>query len=125
MANVQIPLVGRIAIWCVRHGQMKSQLHVSKYLPLIAQEGVVMEVLPGVDYMHSRARRPGCLAAFRVVTLAMQFDLFAFLLADFAAELSVGTALCHHAFASRMCALGRVGHGDLPRAESTPAGVGS
>src|SRR6476620_5847841 len=42
MAKVQEPLVGRTAIRPVMHGQMNSQLHVSKYCPAMFQAGVAM-----------------------------------------------------------------------------------
>src|SRR5262245_46345131 len=42
IATMQSPLVGRTAICPVMQGQMKSQLQVSKYWPLMFQVGVVM-----------------------------------------------------------------------------------
>src|SRR5215470_8236191 len=42
IATMQKPLVGRTAICPVMQGQMKSQLQVSKYWPLMFQVGVAM-----------------------------------------------------------------------------------
>ncbi len=42
IANVQEPFVGRTAICPRMQGQTKSQLHVSKYWPLMFHDGVAM-----------------------------------------------------------------------------------
>ena len=45
IANVHEPLLGRVANWPRMQGQTKSQLHVSKYCPLMVQDGVAMKYL--------------------------------------------------------------------------------
>jgi hypothetical protein len=45
IAKVHVPLLGRTAICPRMQGQTKSQLQVSKYSPLMFQDGVAMKDL--------------------------------------------------------------------------------
>src|ERR1051325_5358981 len=56
IANVHEPLLGRVAIWPRMQGQTKSQLQVSKYCPLIFQDGVAIAGALPPRRLYSRAR---------------------------------------------------------------------
>src|SRR5438132_11611555 len=60
IANVHEPLLGRVANWPRMQGQTKSQLHVSKYCPVMFQDGAA------VSYLRRRLDSqtpPDCVAA--------------------------------------------------------------